>query len=77
MDTINILKIDIEATDSGSLVAVATWHVANPKLETMDRQAPPCQFLWHLHTIWDKVSVKYCPVASVKVPVYNLEYLQS
>ena len=45
----NILKIDIEATDSGSFEAVASWHVANPKLETKDRQAFPCigQFLWY------------------------------
>ena len=43
VDTINILTIDKEATDSGSLEAVATWHVANPKSETMDRQAPPCR----------------------------------
>ena len=36
-----------EATDSGSLEAVATWHVANPG--GLGRHAPPCrgQFLWY------------------------------
>ena len=80
MDTIIILIIDIEATDSGSLEAVATRHAANPKSETMDRQAPPCrgQFLWYYRTFCDEFSVDYCPVASsVNVPVNNLEYLQS
>ena len=69
MDTINILTIDIEATDSGSLEAVATSHAANPV--ELGRQAPLCRGLDLMMILLKRGELEYLyPVEVCYNPVF-------